>query len=114
MSQHGEWRRVEDGPSFLFRCKSCEVLKRRDTSGRWRYFSDAKTRKNRTACAFRRGQMRHIQQINVLEVTPFGWSYETYSCPPGFGKIERRREEEGFVVRHDGTSARVVLKAKRK
>jgi hypothetical protein len=84
-----EWQRAKDGPLFLFRCKVCHMLKRRDSSGRWRYFADAETRKRWRERPYRRN---HVQHINILQMTSTGWSYETYSWPPGHGKIERRKE----------------------
>jgi hypothetical protein len=67
------------------------MLKRRDEpSGKWRYFADEVTRKKwREIPAYRKS---HVQQINVLQVYHSGWAYETYSFPPGFGKIARRKE----------------------
>jgi hypothetical protein len=67
------------------------MLKRRDeSSGKWCYFADDETRKKwREIPAYRKS---HAQQINVLQMKRGGWAYETYSFPPGFGKIARRKE----------------------
>jgi hypothetical protein len=89
MSQHGEWKRAKGGPSFLFRCQICHLLKRRDTSGKWRYFADAQTRTRWRERPYRRS---HAQHINVLSMKAHGWSYETYTWPPGHGQKERKEE----------------------
>ena len=79
------WRKVPRGPSGLFRCQVCHILKWRDAStGRWHYYADQETRKRKTKHSAHRP--RGIRQVNITLMSPAGWVHETYQWPPGYGR----------------------------